>query len=48
LNEYKDKKIVGKGYTFGFEDIDIKGLIGCFKEIKNLIPHFTYLIENLF
>jgi hypothetical protein len=37
LSEYKDTKIVGKENTFEFEDIDIKGLLSCFKEVKNAI-----------
>jgi len=37
LDEYKDSVIGGKGYTFEFDDIDIKVLFGTFKETKKVI-----------
>jgi hypothetical protein len=37
LSEYKDSMIRGKEHTFEFKEIDIKGLFGCFKEVKKVI-----------
>jgi len=37
LSEYKDTIIGGKAYTFEFNDIDINGLFGSFKEVKKVI-----------
>jgi len=49
LSEYKDSMIGGKEYTFEFEEIDIKGLFGSFKEVEkvtlNLIAsQFLFLL----
>ncbi len=40
LGEYKESMIGGKEYTFEFKEIDIKGLFGCFKEVKKVILLF--------
>jgi len=34
LCEYKDSIIGGREYTFDFEEIHIKGLLDCFKEVE--------------
>ena len=37
LIEYKDSMIGEKEYTFEFQEIDVKGLFGCFKEVEKVI-----------
>ena len=37
LREYKDSLIDNKEYTFEFQEIDIKRLFGCFKEVQKVI-----------
>ena len=37
LGEYKDSIIGDKKYSFEFEEIDIKGLFGSFKEVEKVI-----------
>jgi hypothetical protein len=34
LCEYKDSITGGREYTFDFQEIHIKGLLGCFKEVE--------------
>ena len=37
LIEYKDSMIGEKEYPFEFQEIDVKGLFGCFKEVEKVI-----------